>query len=162
MSEEKRRYSLFSKSLKSCVDPLMRPVLKAKGIAASKLIAEWESIVGRELAAHTLPVSLNFPKDKNSEGTLGILCEGAYALTFQHMQPVIIERIASYFGYRAVARITIEQRPLSINRTVKKDVRIAPPKRIDMSCIDKVEDEELKTALSELAKTISGLTITKT
>ena len=158
MSDDHRRYSLFSKSLKSCVEPVVRPVLKAQGLAASKLISEWEQIVGKELAAHTMPTKLTFTKDKKAEGNLTVACEGAHALTLQHIQPVIMERIASYFGYKAVARITIEQRPVSAKPKMK--VAFKPKTRnVDISGIDQVEDPELKQALSGLAKTLSGHTL---
>lgn len=156
---DKRRYSLFSKSLKSCVDPLVRPVLKQQGIAASKLMIEWQHIVGKELASHTLPSRLTFPKDKNSEGTLVIACDGARALELQHMQPVIMERIASYFGYKAVARIIIEQRTVATAKPVVKPPRKTTPRTLDTACIAQVEDAELKSALSALAKTFSGHTL---
>lgn len=158
MSDEKRRYSLFSKTLKSCVDPVVRPVLKSQGMAASKLITEWEYIVGAELARHTLPLKLTFPRDKNAEGTLTVACEGPHALGLQHMMPVIIERIAGYFGYRAVARITIEQRPVNMPAP-PRPTRTKPAKNIDNSCLDAVVDDELKAALSGLAKTFAGHTL---
>jgi len=160
MSEptEKRRYSLFSKSLKSCVEPVVRPSLKAQGVAASKIIVEWEQIVGKELAAYTMPVKLTFPRDKNSEGTLTVACEGAYSLTLQHIQPVIMERIASYFGYRAVARINIEQRKIS-KAPPKRTAKVLKPRVVNTSGLEDVTDPELKEALSGLAKTLSGNTM---
>jgi len=156
----RRRYSLFSKTLKSCVEPVVRPVLKAHGTAASKLITEWEHIVGKEMAGHTLPVKLTFAKDKNSEGNLTIACDGAHALTLQHMQPMIMERIAGYFGYKAVARITIEQRKISTEMP-KKPAHKHVAKKVDMSCIEEVADDELKTALSGLAKSFTSHTLDK-
>lgn len=158
MEQDKRRYSLFSKTLKSCVDPLVRPVYKAQGLAASKLIGEWEQLVGKELAAYTLPLKLSFAKDKNAEGTLTVACSGAHAITLQHMQPIIIERIASYFGYRAVARIMIEQRSIASAPAIPANTK-KKAKTVDISCIANVEDDELRDALSGLAKTFAAPTL---
>ena len=133
----------------------MRPVFKAQGLAASKLIGEWEQIIGKEMAAHTLPTKLTFAKDKNSGGTLTIACSGAHALALQHMQPIILERIASYFGYRAVARIAIEQRPLSA-APLKKTAQKRTYKKVDTACIMELGDSELHAAFSSLAKTLAG------
>lgn len=161
--QEKRRFSLFSKPLKQCVDPLLRPVFKAQGTASSKLIGEWPQLVGKELAAYTLPVKLHFPKDKNSQGTLTIACSSAHALALQHLQPVIMERIAAYFGYPAVARILIEQRahgsfsaPASPPRPPAK--RNSAPARCipDPLCLNGIDDPELREALSGLAKTFTS------
>lgn len=152
-----RRYSLFSKTLKSVVEPTLRPVLKQHGVAASKIIAEWQNIVGVELARYTLPVKLTFSKEKNSGGVLTVACEGAHALTLQHIQPIIIERIAGYFGYKAVARITIEQRPIAAAPT--KKITAKKHQKVDKSLLDGVEDEELKAALSQLANSLAGDTL---
>jgi hypothetical protein len=157
-NHNKRRYSLFSKTLKSCVDPVVRPVLKSHGTAASKLISEWEHIVGKELCEYTLPVKLIFAKDKNAEGTLTIACDGVQALALQHMQPVIIERIASYFGYRAVTRISIEQRQVSQIKVTKPTPK-RTEKKLDTACLANVEDDDLKNALSGLAKTFTSHTL---
>lgn len=153
---DKRRYSLFSKTLRSCVEPVVRPVIKSKGIATSKLISEWESIVGPKLAKNTFPARLSFARDANANGTLTIACDGAHALELQHMQPLIIERIASYFGYRAVARITIEQRAGQSMKPAKPAKKKPTAKPVNMDCLGAVEDPELKEALSGLAKTFAG------
>lgn len=156
--ETKRRYSLFSKSLKSVVEPVVRPVLKTQGTAASKLMTEWENIVGRDMAQHCFPLKINFPKDRNMDGTLVVACVGAHALALQHLQPVIIERIASYFGYKAVSRMTIEQRSAAPQPKNRKSIRKAA-KVLDSSCVETVADPDLKDALSGLAKTLTGHTM---
>jgi hypothetical protein len=153
---EKRRYSLFSKTLKSCVDPVLRPIIKTQGAAASKLITEWPEIVGNDIAAYSAPIRLQFPKDKNSGGTLYIACEGAHALTLQHMAPMLIERLTMYFGYPAVARIMLEQTLISREPTTKPKPtsrKTAPP--INTDCLADIEDEELKKVLTDFATTLN-------
>src|SRR5258708_1653919 len=109
---EKRFYSPFPKLLERCVEPLLRPVLKAQGralkgegLAGSGLLTKWESIGGAELASHVVPEKLSFPPGKKTGGTLTVSVENGFATELQHMQPVILERLAIYFGYQAVARI---------------------------------------------------------
>ena len=155
---DKRRYSLFSKSLKSCVEPVIRPSLKQHGAATSKLLLEWENIVGKELASNCHPIKLSFARDKNLEGTLLVACEGPHALTLQHMQPVIIERIASYFGYRAVAKISIEQRPMQHRKPAPKP-KAPKPVHVDTGCIDEVTDPDVREALSALANSFAKPTL---
>ncbi len=161
----KRRNAYFAKPLQQFVEPLLRPLFKDRGAAAVKIIKEWENIVGKELSQHCLPDKITFPKNKNNCGTLRIMCEGVYALTLQHMQPVIIERIAGYFGYRAVERIVIEQSrsfisapsPADSERLSKKISASLLNKTDYLSAIEKnkIADSELEAALSSLAKTIS-------
>lgn len=150
-----RRYSLFAKSLKSCIEPVTKPILKSQGLAGNRILEEWEQIVGSQLATHTLPEKLTFPQGKKTDGTLVIGCESAHALALQHMQPIILERLAVYFGYRAVGRITISQRfvrpvvPAQKKSTIKAVM-------VDDDCLSEVEDVELKQALAGFAKTIAA------
>ncbi len=149
---EKRRYSLFSKTLKSCVDPVLRPIIKTQGAAASKLITEWPQIVGNDIAAYSAPIRLQFPKDKNSGGTLYVACEGAYALTLQHMVPMLIERLTMYFGYAAVARIMLEQTLISRAPTAKpKAASKKTTTTFNTDCLAEIEDDELKKVLTDFA-----------
>lgn len=151
----KRHFSLFAKPLQNCIEQITRPVFRAQGTAASKIMREWPMIVGAEMAAYSAPIKLTFAKQKNNEGTLTVVCEGAHALALQHMTPLILERITIYFGYRAVARIAIEQR-MSANTKPKAPKRQKQAKNIDMSCLAEVEDSELKDALSGLAKELNS------
>lgn len=154
---DKRRYSLFPKTLQSIVEPLTRPVLKAQGLAGSRILTEWESIVGPTLSRHCVPEKLSFPPGKKVGGTLTISTESGFATELQHMQPIIIERLASYFGYSAVTRITIShswQRAVPEEKPVLKR-KALPPECANMA--DGVEDPELKAALQSLARTLAEL-----
>lgn len=105
---KKRSFKPFPRSLRECVAPLTTPVFRKHGIEA-KLVADWATIVGSEIAAHTSPSTLRFPKGEKVGGTLTILVESAYALPLQYQTPLIIEKLAVYFGHRAVERIALSQ-----------------------------------------------------
>ena len=153
---DKRTFSLFAKSLEHCIEPLTRPLLKTQGLAGSRIVSQWYSIVGPQLAAHTQPEKLTFPKGKKTEGTLVISTENGFATELQHMQPVILERLSSYFGYAAISRIVIShswmERP--------EPTTPAPPRPTlaqgSLGIIDQVDDDDLKKALASLGKTLSG------
>lgn len=157
MSEDAfRKFSLFPKTLSACVEPLTRPALKAQGLAGSKILTEWPAIVGKELAQHTMPERLNFPQGKKTDGTLVISTENGFATHVQHMQPVILERLASYFGYQAVKRITISHGWVpDVVKTEKIAMKASLPKG-SYALTDGVEDDELRETLASLARTLSG------
>ncbi|MDE3036902.1 MAG: DUF721 domain-containing protein, partial [Pseudomonadota bacterium] len=153
---DRRKYSFFPKTLSSCVEPLVRPVMRAKGLAGSRILTEWESIVGRELARHTLPEKIAFPQGKKTGGTLTIAVENGFALELQHMQPKILERVAGYFGYAAISRINISPAVLPVAAPLKTRPprqRLAPG---SARLADNVEDGALKEALQSLARTLEG------
>lgn len=154
---EFRRSSMFPKTLSQCIEPITRPVFKTQGLAGTKIISEWESIVGKKLAGHSIPEKLSFPAGKKTYGTLSIAVENGFATELQHMQPVIIDRIATYFGYKAVSRVTITH---SYITELKKESPITKKNILPVSCCeltDEIEDENLRVALTNMAKSLSGL-----
>jgi hypothetical protein len=150
---DKRRYSLFPKALGDCVEPLTRPVFKERGLASARLVTGWAQIVGASLAEHCLPEKLSFPIGTKTGGTLTIAVENGFATEIQHMQPFILEKLAAYFGYRAVARIAISHSFTPVEAKVKKSTATVNGNII---ITENIEDPELKAALESLAKTLSG------
>jgi hypothetical protein len=82
----------------------------------------------------------------------------AFATEAQHLEPVLIERINAFFGYGAVARLTLVQGP-ALNAPV------APPKLRPLSAVEQqaldarvagVADPELRAALQRLGSAVAG------
>lgn len=147
-----RKSSLFPKTLSKCVEDITRPALRTQGLAGSRIISEWRAIVGEKLASRSLPQKLSFPAGKKTGGTLSIAVENGFATELQHIQQMIIERLAVYFGYRAVARITISH---SYQPEQKKPAAKPLSKNLNKDCLkltEQVEDEELRAALASIAK----------
>jgi hypothetical protein len=154
MTEKKRYRSAFPKTIGQCVEPLTRPVFKAQGLAGARIISNWPQIVGPELAAHCVPQKLSFPAGKTTDGTLTVAVENGFAPEIQHLQPVILERLAHYFGYRAVSRLTISHSFLPATEKSKKHKVKTALEPVSMS--EEITDPELKMALQSLAETLSG------
>ena len=153
--QEVRKSSLFPKTLSQCVEKIARPALKASGLAGGRIISEWGSIVGEALASHCLPHKLVFPVGKKTDGTLYIAVENGFALALQHSQNLIIERLAVYFGYRAVAKVNIchsySKEPTKITKKpIYKNLS-----EDSLKLIAQVHDEELRAALASMAKSLS-------
>ena len=69
-------------------------------------------MVGPLLAARSMPERLRFPQGERLGGTLFIRVEGSFALEFQHLTPQILERVNTFYGYRAVERLVMKQGPI--------------------------------------------------
>lgn len=152
-----KRHSMFPKTLSQCIEPITRPVFKTQGLAGTKIISEWASIVGEKFATHCIPQKLSFSAGKKTDGTLSIAVENGFATELQHLQPIILDRLATYFGYKAVSRITI-----SHTYVPEPEKLPSPPLKSHLinKCIkltEPIEDEELRTALTNIARTLSGL-----
>jgi hypothetical protein len=95
------------KNLNTLVDNATRDAIRKKGFASAQIIYEWEQIVGPFLAKNTTPLKITYPINKNVDGTLHIQVISAQAPIIQTLEVEIIEKIATYFGFKAVQRIKL-------------------------------------------------------
>ena len=97
-----RRHVYGPRTLSSLLPAITRPALRQRNAASAQLIADWEAVVGPDLAALTLPRRL-------SAGTLTLACAGPVALELQHQSQVLIGRINTHFGRLLVDRLRFVQ-----------------------------------------------------
>ncbi|MBM85057.1 MAG: hypothetical protein CMM47_03420 [Rhodospirillaceae bacterium] len=94
------------------VSRITDPALRKRGFVESAVIHRWTAIVGSEVAGWCTPDRVAFPRDRQIGATLHLLVHGARGLELQHLEPVILERINTVFGYAALSRIAIRQGPV--------------------------------------------------
>ena len=82
------------------------------GQSFAQLISHWPQVVGPELAKKCLPTALNFPRGKNADAVLHLATNSASALELSHQTPIILERVNSFLGYRAIATIRLDHTQL--------------------------------------------------
>lgn len=159
--KQKRRFSLFPTTLQKAAEIATRPAFKQFGIVQARLTSDWSQIVGPVLAQKALPTRIQFPKGQRDGGTLFLAVATGWALEIQHLEPVILEKIATYFGYRAVGKIHITQRPLPAQKPAAKANPAPPP--LPQEAREKLENAtasvefpELKAALERLGEGIMG------
>ena len=124
---------------------------KRFGFVQSALVTRWPEIVGTRWAAASAPESLRFPPGKKADGVLTIVVRGAHAPMMQHIAPEIIERVNRFFGYAAVARLTIRQGEVAkpMPRTAPPSLKPAPPEIGEGLKV--IGDPELRAVLESLA-----------
>lgn len=152
------------KPVADLVVELMKPAARKRGFATVDLVAYWADIVGQAYADCTRPEKLSWPKrleDGGEQGfepaTLTVACEGSRALLFQHEAAEIARRINAVFGFQAVGRIRIVQKPLSridVPRAPRlRELTPAESRRLSGS-LDGIEDDGLKAALERLGRAV--------
>lgn len=112
------------KTVGSFVPKLAQKAFEKYGFSTVALLTDWPAIVGQEMAKYTRPEKLKWPRlvsigedvEAGCEGrpgaTLILRVEPARALDVEYGAAPIVDRINSYFGYRAVADLRILQMPL--------------------------------------------------
>lgn len=129
--------------------------LGKNGLGEAHLIQHWPEVVGERLAESTSPDKLRFPRGARRDGTLRLRVAPGIALEIQHSEPVLLERINSFFGYRAVARLSLEQTFLPRQARSARPRPLAPPEAADLSKrVSAVRDEGLRAALTRLGTAI--------
>ncbi len=134
MPSTRPKKSSGARALATLLPKLTKRFYQARGFAEAGVLTDWPDIVGRPLADYTAPERLH------PDGVLDVRVGGAWALELQHLEPLVLDRIASYFGYRAVTRLALKQGPLPPRAK-------APPKRLP-KVLNKAEEEALKADLA--------------
>jgi len=154
----------FPLQLSELLGATLSDSLKSQGFASTEIIARWADIVGAEIAAHSEPMKINWPRantsgdlneDSPEPATLVLRVEGPAALEIQHLSAVILERVNRFFGWQAIGRIALRQAPL------RRREPPTPPPPLDSEAAARIaasmpaiEDEDLRQALARLGAAI--------
>jgi len=148
----------FPRPLSELTAATLNDTLKSQGFASAEILARWAEIAGPEIAAHSEPIKINWPRrndeDTAEPATLVLRVEGPAALEIQHLSAVILERVNRFFGWQAIGRIALRQAPL---RRRDKPASPTPPDPALAARIAEtlpVDDEDLRQALGRLGAAI--------
>jgi len=148
------------RALAGSLSAVTKTVFAKRGFADGAILKDWPVIAGGHLAAHSQPEKIAYPRDAGSGGTLHLRIDsGGMATELQHLEPLLIERINGYFGFKAVERLKITQGPLPESGE-KPDWTPRPLDKeeetgLAESLMD-VEDDDLRRALRALGRAVIG------
>lgn len=149
------------KQIGGLVSDVLDPVLARRAGMTSELLAAWPQIVPSMLAETTRPQKINWPcraheDDPFKPATLVVAAESMAALHLQHQSGEIIQRVNAFFGFQAVERLQLVQKPVQPERKPprrKAPVSPADEKRIT-ALAEGIEDEGLREALIRLGRSV--------
>jgi hypothetical protein len=155
-----------AKPLAELIDDCIAPVLAAQGFAGRAIVSLWPEIVGERLAARSRPLKIDWPKRRPAPGeatepaTMVVRVEGAFALEMQQLGPLVVERVNTHLGWRAVGKLVLKQGPVAAPAAPARpapalDAAIAA--RIDDQ-VAGVADEGLRDALARLGRAVAQRT----
>lgn len=129
-----------------------------QGFASTELVTRWPDIVGAEIAAHSQPEKIQWPRAADGgppePATLVLRVEGPTAVEIQHLSGVILERVNRFLGWQAVGRLRLKQAPLRRGQSkVHPTIDPEAAARIAASLPD-IRDEKLRDALARLGAAI--------
>ena len=130
--------------------------------------AKWAEIVGSFFVQHSEPRKINsIPQSTNEKGEtiyekyLHINVTPSAAVEFQHFHNKIVEKINSYFGYKAIKGIKIHQQLIKReNIETKKSnvnfINIKQKTREIKNAISKINDKDLEQSIVNLGLSITN------
>ena len=126
---------------------------RRRGFSRARVITDWSSIVGEELARNSQP-------QKIANGVLTVLVTPGHALILQHLEPVILERIATFCGDTdgsIVTGIKLKQwrivRPEASRRKSARALTAAETAYLEQ-VLEGIGDKALREALMRLGRAV--------
>ena len=150
---------ISAKPLSVLLSGVFSDVYAKQGFASRELVTRWAEIAGSEVAAHSQPLKIQWPRPVEGQpqepATLVLRVEGPMALEIQHASDVILQRVNRFFGWSAVGRLALRQAPLARR---ERRARPAAPDAREVAEVEdtlsSVEDADLRAALARLGAAI--------
>jgi hypothetical protein len=150
---------ISAKPLSVLLSDVFSDAYAKQGFAARELVTRWAEIAGPEIARHSEPLKIQWPRPVEGQpqepATLVLRVEGPAALEIQHASDAVLQRVNRFFGWSAVGKLALRQAPLS--RREKPGAPRAPDARAVAQVAETltaIEDEELRSALARLGASI--------
>lgn len=150
----------YLKPISDSVAKLTKESFSRKFVSLSRILTQWEDIIGKDMAGKCQPIKLNYrkPKSKNDkpQATLDIAASSADAAVLVFQKTLILERINQLFGDNWVTDIKFDH--LAARDTKKASERkvkplLTPEDMQNLSAtLGSIEDEELKKRLERLGQ----------
>ncbi len=150
---------ISAKPLSVLLSDVFSDAYAKQGFAARELVTRWGEIAGAEIAAHSEPLKIQWPRPVEGQpqepATLVLRVEGPMALEIQHASDVILQRVNRFFGWSAVGRLALRQAPLA-RRKAATTSRAPDPQAVAevAETLSSIEDEQLRAALARLGASI--------
>jgi len=163
-SGDNRRRNRQARPVSELAAGILDPVIARRAGMKLDLLAGWAEIAGPLHAAYTRPDRIVWPKrysddDPFEPGVLVVACDGARAVLFQHELAEVMARTNVFFGFNAIARIRIVQKPV-IHIGSRREPPIAVLNREEEARLDtvlaKIGDDRLRRSLKALGKGVIG------
>jgi hypothetical protein len=152
----------FPRPLAELTGATLNDALRRQGFASTEIVARWGEIAGPEIAAHSEPVKITWPRTAEGDAaepepaTLVLRVEGPAALEIQHQSAVILERVNRFFGWAAIGRIALRQAPLRRRAPRPAPTPPDPAAAAQIASELPIENEDLRQALGRLGAAVKG------
>jgi hypothetical protein len=155
---KKRSFGL--QTIEEKMTHLLKPIFqgsKKEFILINNLVKNWSQIVGPKYAKFCAPKMVSFEKNKSGAKLTISVYNSSVGFFLENNSEIIIERIATLYGFKSIAKIIIKQEPRSIgNDLPDKKITDKDTEKMVNSTLQNIENKELEATLKKLAEDIFG------
>ena len=155
---KKKRTNFGLQPLEKNLDSVLKPIFdgsKKEFALINNLAKNWEDVIGKKYSKFCYPKSVTFPKRKNAKPKLTIaVYNPSVGFFLEQNSEIILERIASFYGFRSIEKIVIKQEPKEFETKIDIDEIKIPQKKQEFldDTLKDIEDKELAKILERLGK----------
>ena len=165
-NNKKQNRSFVPQSVGDALKKINRQFTSKFGKIEFIINSKWSDIAGKYFAEYSEPKNVQRLLDyKNEMGEpvyknyLNVSVAPAAALEFQHFKDNILEKINSYFGYKAIIDLRIQQNYITKHNMNKPNTANIAMTEDDVALITKevqnITNKDLKETLTTLGKNIA-------
>ena len=152
----KERKQSYFKKVGNSLPKIIDKNIKKKNFIEISLIKKWREIIGDDIAKFCWPIKIVFSEINNSNGIIFLKTKRGKSMEIEFKNEEIIEKLNQYFGYKAIAKISVVQ-DFGIKSAYKEDkITKKRGKKVQSKVINKIKKNNIKTALKKLNKTLFG------
>lgn len=145
---------------------LLKPLFhgsKKEFIMINNLVKNWQEIIGKKYSEFCYPKTVQFSKDKSSGAKLTIaVYNSAVGFFLENNSEIIIERIASFYGFKSISKIIIKQEPKDINSNKAREIKLPEAQEKNLQeKISKIADKDLAETLQNLGRDVFNPSTTR-
>jgi hypothetical protein len=155
MSRESYGMQQIDQKLTHLLKPLFQGS-KKEFIMINNLVKNWQEIIGKKYAEFCYPKTVQFSKDRASGAKLTIaVYNSAVGFFLENNSEIIIERIASFYGFKSISKIIIKQEPKDINSNKAREIKLPEAQEKNLQeKISEIEDKDLAETLQNLGRDV--------
>lgn len=154
---------MAAKPLSELIEDCIAPALAAQGFAGRAIVSFWPEIVGERLGARSRPLKIDWPRRRPEPGeaaqpaALVVRVEGAFALEMQQLGPVVIERVNTHLGWRAVGKLVLKQGPVEAPAAPAQRREPSPEAAARVAGqVAHITDPDLRAVLERLGRAVAA------
>jgi len=160
---KKKRTNFGLQPLGKNLDSVLKPIFdgsKKEFALINNLAKNWKDIIGIKYVKFCYPKTVTFGKTKGSKSKLTIaVYNPSVGFFLEQNSEIILERIASFYGFKSIEKIIIKQDPQELETKINADEIKIPKKRQAVldDIIKNIEDKDLAKTLERLGKMVTYL-----